>query len=263
MIIDVVTYNGEKELFDLRYHILKNYVDKFIVVEFDKTFSGKDKNATFLDIEKEYPKVEYLFVKEYIYNKYHDLAISSPNTEYGKGAEHWIREFCQKESIKDCLVGLQDDDLVFIGDCDEIWNPKVLEWKNDYGVGKLKLLVYTYFLDNRSDENFAGTIFGQYKFIKDEVLNHLRTQSRPSIAPYGWHFTSMGGLEEVRRKLESSYTADSYYTPEVKDKLEERFGKSDYMGRGFKFWIDETDWPEYLKLNKEKYGQMFYRNPSV
>src|SRR3990167_5149673 len=103
-VIDVCTYNGEKELFEIRYNILKDFVDEFRVIEFDKTFSGKSKNSTF---NQHWHKVNYYYITEDIWSEYEDLAISSPNTNYGKGVEHWIREFCQKESIKECLTDLE------------------------------------------------------------------------------------------------------------------------------------------------------------
>ena len=68
----------------------------------------------------------------------------------------------------------------------------------------------------------------------------------------------MGGVDEVRRKLNDSYTKDSYNTSEVQDKLEERFGTKDYIGRNkFKFWFDESDLPRYILENKEKYQHLF------
>src|SRR3990167_2817302 len=112
MIIDTTTFNGERELFDIRYNVLKDYVDEFRVVEFDQTFSGKPKESTF---NQKWDKVKHYFVTEDIWSKYEELARSSPNTEYGKGAKHWQTEFMMKESLKDCLADLKDNDLVFIG----------------------------------------------------------------------------------------------------------------------------------------------------
>ena len=117
MIYDIITVNGEVELFEIRYNILKDFVDEFRVIEFDKTFSGKPKSSIF---NQNWPKVKHYFITEDIWSKYEELAKSSPNTQYGKGAEHWVREFCMKESIKDCLTDLKDDDVVFIGDVDEL-----------------------------------------------------------------------------------------------------------------------------------------------
>lgn len=253
-VIDVVTYNGEKELFDIRYNILKDYVDEFIVIEFDKTFSGKDKPYYFKEIAYKYPKVKYGFFGENVWHKYMDLAKSSPNT---KGAEHWSEEFCQKEYIKDAIsfLNLNDDDLVFVGDCDEVWGEESLYLNKPMKIG---LKVYTYYLNNKSSEQFWGTLVATYKDIKDECLNHLRTNARKSLRNYGWHFTSMGGYKEVERKLSDSYTRESYWTDTVEKNLKENIENSkDFLGRAFTYRIDESELPEYLKLNKEKYAHLF------
>lgn len=250
MIYDVVTFNGEHDLFEIRYNILKDYVDEFIVVEFDKTFSGRPKSQTFFRL---LPKVTYHFIEEEQYNKYMDLALSSPNTQ---GASHWIREFCQKESIKDCLTHLRDDDIVFIGDCDEIWDKEILEAPETNIIWKLKLKIYTYYLNNHSSEEFYGTICGFYKNFKDKCLNHLRSNSPKTGHTFGWHFTSLkDGLE---RKLTDSYTEESYAIPEVLCNLKENIENNrDFLGRDFKYEVDESELPKYLLENKQKYLHLF------
>jgi hypothetical protein len=256
MIYDVITYNGEADLLEIRLNLLKDYVDQFIIVESRYTFSGKVKPLYFLretDRYKNFP-IKFFQINEWD-DELRELAKSSPNTK-GMGSYHWEREFFQKESIKKALVHLQDDDIVFIGDCDEIWDPSALTLK---GVQKLKLRVYSYYLNNRSDEEFWGPIVGKYKNIKNEVLNHLRTKAQKTKEYHGWHFTNMGGLEQVRRKLNDSYTAESYNTPEIQNKLEERFGKSDYIGRNFTFTIDDSELP---MIDRVKYSHLF-RQPLV
>lgn len=258
MVIDVITYNGEAELFEIRYNILKDHVNEFIVVEFDKTFSGKPKESTFK--YQDWPKVKYCFVTEDTWSKYLEMARESPNTQ---GAEHWKTEFAQKESIKDCLTHLNNDDTVFIGDCDEIWDPFwVRMWKTGK-TAKLKLKVYTYYLNNRSSEEFWGPIVTQYEQIKDFCLNHIRSidinndwKNKESHwktpGEYGWHFTSL--KDNLRKKLEDSYTSDSYASPPVMDNLEENIKQNkDFLGRDFKYTIDESHWPGYLVINREKY----------
>lgn len=252
MICDVITYNGEDELFEIRYNVLKEFVSEFRVVEFDKTFSGKPKGKTF---DKDYPGVKHYYVTEEAWGRYRDLAISSPNTEYGKGAEHWITEFCQKESIKDCLADLRDDDMVFIGDCDEIWNPESTT-RSEWGL-KLKLKVYSYFLNNRSSEEFWGTINAHWGVIKNKCLNHVRVSSPKSEEYHGWHFTSMGGHERVQQKLTDSYTEETYASQRVLKNLKENIDTNkDFLGRRFRYVRDETEWPEYLRENKEKYTHL-------
>lgn len=257
MIYDVFMYNGETDILEIRLNTLKNFADQFILIESPLTFSGRTK-APYFPIQRERFRdfnIKYFEIDESD-SKLWDMARGSPNTH---GAEHWKREFVQKESIKKALVDLKDEDIVFISDCDEIWNPEVLKEFND-GIYRVRQKVYVYYLNQRSNEEWTGTLLTRYKNIKDACLNHLRTTIHPIIGS-GWHFTSMGGLTEVQRKLNDSYTEESYNREADRNKLAERWGKEDWFGRDFRFWLDESDWPEYLRLNKDKYAQMLSNNP--
>ena len=256
MVIDVVSYNGEKELFELRYNILKDFVDEFRVIEFDQTFSGKPKSPLFA---QSWPKIKSYFITKDIWSKYEELAKSSPNTEYGQGAKHWITEFCQKESIKDCLTDLSRYDMIFIGDCDEIWDSSA--FKVDLPA-KLKLKVYSYYLNNKSSEDFWGTLIVTPHQLKGACLNHLRSNPYiQTIDEYGWHFTSIGGPNKVKNKLTDSYTNDSYANDWVLNNLEQNIlDNKDFMGRDFKYTISEEEWPQYLRNNKDKYKHLCLMN---
>jgi hypothetical protein len=251
-IIDVVTYNGEADLFDIRYNILRDYVDQFIVVEFGESFSGRPKEMQF-PIDK-YSDVAYSFFTQKDYSKYRGLAKSSPNTV---GAEHWKTEFMQKESIKDCLTHLQDEDIVFISDCDEVWNPADADDRVYGAVHKLPQIVYTYWLNNRSSEPWHGTIKARYKTIRDKCLNHLRSKDhlKQNLSPDGWHFTSLH--DQMRRKLEDSYTKETYANDWVMSHLDENIKQNkDFLGRSFTYKTDESDWPQYLKDNRHLYKHL-------
>ncbi len=124
MIYDVFTYNGEKDILDIRFNTLSPFVDKFVIIEFDKTFSGKKKPRLLLrdwnsDWQQFLDKIDYVQIKEEVYNGYESLADTSPNVPKN-GPAHWKREFCQKESIKNAISDLKDEDIVFIGDVDEL-----------------------------------------------------------------------------------------------------------------------------------------------
>lgn len=260
-------YNGERDMLDLRLHILSPVVDKFIVVEAKTTFSGNPKPLYFWAHQESFKpfwkKLNYFVVDEN-YSKAEILqAEQSPNTA---GAAHWKREFLQKESIHKALIAneVKDDDIIFIGDADEIWNPMCAKTAKfslalmPQGIIKLKLKVYVYWLNNASSEQFWGPIVTKYSTIKDRCLNEVRSDtSNRNNLELGWHFTSMGGLREVRRKLNDSYTAESYNTDDVQLKLVERMNDSkDYLGRTFHFKIDTKDWPDYLKANRQQYTHL-------
>ena len=261
MIYDIVSYCGERDILDIRFNVLYPYVDKFIIVEFDETFSGKKKPKYLLkdwnkDWVKFLDKIDYAWIPKSEWSKYEDLATSSPNTQYGKGAKHWTQEFCMKEAIRDALKGLNDEDIVFLGDADELWNPE--QFKGPITSCKLKLKVYSYYLNNRSNEEFWGTIVAQYKDIKGKCLNHLRTNDLSRTQEeFGWHFTSLGGYEKVKQKLTDSYTSDSYASPQVLNNLKENINANrDFLWRQFNYTNDESDWPAYLKHNRMAYKHL-------
>ncbi len=261
MILDIFTYNGEKDILDIRLNVLYPYVDKFIIVEFDETFSGLKKPKYLLkdwnkDWVKFLDKIDYAYIPKSEYSKYEDLADTSPNVPKG-GPKHWRQEFCQKEAIKDTILELKDNDIVFIGDVDEI--PDMNQFKSfTLYPCKIKLRVYSYYLNNRSNEEFWGTIVAQYKDIKDKCLNHLRTNGFQKTAyDLGWHFTSQGGYENVKKKLTDSYTSDSYASPQVLNNLEQNINENhDFLGRQFNYIHDEHNWPTYLRDNREIYRHL-------
>lgn len=263
-VIDVFTFNGEYDLLEIRLNILNDYVDQFIIVEAPTTFSGKPKPLYYEEQKERYAKwhnkIKYFVIDERYSDDEYLQAMGSPNTH---GATHWQHEFLQKESIKKALTHLNDEDMVFIGDVDEIWEMVSLppeETETQYGgTGKLKLRVYSYYLNNRSNEEFWGTLVGKYGNIKNECLNHLRSNPNAKSNSYcGWHFTSMGGYEEVKRKLSDSYTRESYWTEQVENNLKDNVEKSkDFLGRGFTYSIDESELPQYLLDNKDKYKHLW------
>lgn len=256
MIIDATTFNGEFDLLEIRLNILDEYVDQFVIVEAPTTFSGKPKPLYYKQQEERYAKwkdkIKYFVIDENYSDEERKQAENSPNT---RGAEHWKHEFLQKESIKKALTHLNDGDVCFIGDCDEIWDDSLLPRQPGI-VSKLKLKVFTYYINNRSDEEFYGTITGYYKDIKDECLNHLRVNANKTFGFCGWHFTSL--KDGLKRKLTDSYTSDSYASPEVMANLEDNIENNrDFLGRPFTYTIDESELPKYIIDNKLRYAHLF------
>ena len=257
-VYDVMTYNGEIDMLRLHLNVLGPYVDRFFILEANKTFTGKDKPLYFFQqeryVEPFWKKIEYFVVNDWKDEALWAQAHASPNTQ---GASHWAREFYIKEQIHDCLKGLNDEDLCLIGDVDEILDPTA-DFRSERPF-KAKLRVYAYYLNNLSDEQFWGTLVAQYKDIKGQCLNHMRSdKSLYSQGDcLGWHFTSQGGEKMVRRKLDDSYTKESYNTVAVQSMLAQRLESgTDYLGRPFNFTTDEEHWPDYLKLNRHRYRHL-------
>lgn len=255
MIYSVFTYNGERDI--LRLHMeCTPWVDKYIIVEANQTFSGHPKHLYFFQENRFFKpwwrKIDYFIVNNWNDQALWDMADASPNTA---GAHHWKREFYIKESIHKAFkaVGVNDGDMVYLGDVDEI--PR--KWDGRTPV-KLKLDVYAYYLNNRSNEQFWGTLVAPYSYLKDKILNHERSRTDIRTGEFhGWHFTSQGGLKEVERKLHDSYTPESYDTASVQAGLPERHALGiDCFGRNFAFITDESAWPEMLIKNRSRYSHL-------
>ena len=259
MIKDCISYNGEADILEIRLNVLDKVVDEFVIVEMKETFSKLSKPLYFKQQKERFakflPKIKY-YVNE---NTEEDrkLAASSPNTG---GNPFWQEVFMMYESIKKPLIGSHDDDIIFISDCDEIWNPEI-EFFN-HRISRLEQLVYIGYLNNRSSEPWMGTVITDYKTLKDNALNHIKAPSTQNgitadiIKDGGWHFTYQGGKNELRRKLISTDTKHSHYGIPI-ETIEEKIEKNeDFFGRGFTYWVDESQWPEYLKENREKYKHL-------
>jgi hypothetical protein len=251
-VIDIITYHNESDLFDLRYNVLEPFVDEFIVVESASTFGGLPKELNFPKIKDKYKKVTYWVNPDEYTEEEAEQARISPNTG---GVPRWMHEFLQKESIQKAITHLQDEDMVFIGDVDEIWDVRALE--NYEKLRKLKLRVYTYYLNLLSSEEFHGPIQAKYKDIKGQCLNHLRTGNpeKNTTEYYGWHFTNQGGLDAVKQKVYDQYNPD-VFGDQTYHNLEARFGQIDYIGRRFNFEVNESDWPPWLKEHRQHYQHM-------
>ena len=251
--IDAFSYAGEADILELRLKMLDSVVDAFVIVEANYTFSGHEKPLHYeLQKERFAPwahKIKYYVVDNEFSPEEVEQARVSPHTG---GHFRWMLEFLQKEAIHKALTHLDDEDIVYVGDVDELW-----KHREPNGVEKLKLRVYTYFINLHSTEEFWGPIRAKYRDIKGQCLNDLRNNKDYRTEDYqGWHFTNQGGLEAVKQKIVDQYNADFFAIAPIQDNLEQRFGKQDYIGRDFVLTEDESEWPQFLRENREQFTHL-------
>lgn len=281
---DVFTFYNELDMLELRLEMLNDYVDQFVLIECVETFSGRPKPLYYQENKERFKKWHHKITHHITYDppkSFEDLrerlvsdaadkltkqislqALTSTNVPPGE--LHWLKEFYQKENIRRALItsGAQFEDLCFITDLDEIWNTD-LEYEaiDQHSIYKLRQLVYSGWMNVRSSEEWAGTLLTRYKNIEGVCLNHLRTPSKTEytyIENGGWHFTFMGGEEQVKKKLEA-YGHQEYNNDGIKNEVKDRLlaGK-DVLGRNhFRFWEDESELPDSIKNNKQKYNKFF------
>ena len=250
MIYDSCYFLNELDLLEIRFETLDRYVDKFVVVECNQTFSGKQKPFLIQENWKRYEKWHHKIIYYPFSNplKSEDLvAVALKSPCVGNGEDFWVREFVIKESLKDALSDCKDDDIIFVSDLDEFWNFNHGFYPRENEVLKPRQLPYLYFFNQRTDEDWlgwSGTICTRYKTIKHGILNHLRDdnlQEFSVIENGGWHFNSIGG------KSKKQLAADH---PLV-------WSKGDWDRREVNMRKDESQLPrEILKL-RNKYPDYF------
>ncbi len=239
-VFDVTQIFNELDLLEIRFNILDPHVDVFVIGQSRQTFSGKEKPLYFDAMDSRWNKWKYKI-----------RVINIPDSHI---TDSFHMAAYQKDYLRNALTICQPEDTIYYGDVDEIWTPQKEE-------GKLKQYNYSYYLNNRSSEEWQGTNVFKYKNIRN--LNDIRADHSHVLENGGWHFSNQGGADQIRKKLEA-YDHQEFNRDIIKDNIELRmqYGE-DYVGRGvdwqgkpFTMWLEEENWPLYLKENKEQWKHL-------
>ena len=134
-IYDCFQYFNEEHIADLRFNILDEFVDYFVIVESTVNHQGKEKKLQF-DIgkyQKFKKKIKYIIVDDTPEN------IKKPH----EGGESLVEQH-QRNSLMKVLNKANDEDLIILSDVDEIPNLKKLNLfnKKNFGVFSQKMFMY-------------------------------------------------------------------------------------------------------------------------
>ena len=227
MLIDAFTYFNEKELVELRIKYLNPIVDYFVVIESNITFAGKKKNWNFPDVLKNK-------LKEFSHKiQYHQLniEISEIQNEESwiiddiKGDDFWRIENFQRNYIKKACNKFSEDDILIISDLDEIPSIKKLNFilSSDFKkISPIALEQHLFHLDCNylRLESWRGSIVTTMKICNSNSPQKFR-RLRNRISHFtdgGWSFSSFGGHERVKEKIESyahsEHNSDKFKNPE-------------------------------------------------
>ena len=159
-IYDCITFYQGNLLFEMRFNILKDIVDYFVVCEANKTHTGQYKEYNF----------DKSFLSKYgekiIYIQVDDL----PNIKI-KGKKDYQLLKIQMENLFRGIVKAKDDDLIIFSDEDEIPNPLAISHfkKNDYKFGLFLQNMYYYKLNilglDEGDGDWAGSRICKKKYL--------------------------------------------------------------------------------------------------
>lgn len=206
-IYDCFTFFNELDLLEIRLSELYDFVDYFVIVEGNKSFSGKRKDLIFEKNAKRFSKwkdkIIYLPTKLPELNLFDKLIIKlldskkipkfgtnslglnfiSANLRIGR----WKFVYSQRDAIINGLGSVKDEDIIMFSDLDEI--PKEKEIKklakllerNKYVYFKQKPSLYYINGIVNNTMPWIGTIALKYKTLKKELHNRFSYIRNPSI----------------------------------------------------------------------------------
>jgi len=259
-IIDCITFFDNNFMFELRYNVLKNYVDYFVVCESKFDHRGNPKKVNFIrKDEYDFTKIKYFLLEE----------------AFPKNTNIWENQAIQREFLLESTNFAEPEDYIFFSDPDEIPNPEILinfELKKKYGIFMQKCFNYKFNLFNSYESPWEGSRVSKKKdlksinFMRQKIksknlnYNFLRIDKEKNIQIFnagGWHFNNILDPQEISLKLKtfahSEFSSEEFSSPNViKEKIEK---KIDLFNRGHnykKIEINET-FPKYFLNNLEKY----------
>ncbi len=259
-IYDCFQYFNEEHIVDLRFNILDQSIDYFVVVESTVNHQGQPKKLQF-DINK-YPKfkdkIKYIIVDDTPEN------IKKPH----KGGESLVEQH-QRNSLMRVLSKAQDEDIIILSDVDEIPDLKKLKLfdKKKLAVFSQKMFMYKLNLLNLDESGWHGSKICLKKNLKSpQWLRDLKFKKYPFwridkprniqiIPDGGWHFAYLQSPENISKKIKS-FAHGEFNKDHLVDekKIASKIEKGeDVFERGYnikKIEIDET-FPQFIQLNKK------------
>lgn len=209
-LFDCFIFNGELDLLEIRLNILYEYVDKFVILEGEETFTGL-KKPLYLDenqsrFDKFSDKITYLVAPT-------PSSIPCP----------WSRESFHRNCLIEGVLKAHEDDFIILSDVDEIPNPSCFYFylTRINEPFTLQLADHCFYLNclfvqepemlgsvicrksmitklfekwDKSYYGFSGVGFQQ---LRNNRKNFLQ------IPNAGWHYQNIMSDDDICKKLES------------------------------------------------------------
>ena len=260
-IYDCFSYLDEDLLLNLRFNILNDYVDYFVIIEGNKTWQNNKKELKF-NIDK--------------FEQFKKKIIYIPVTDMPDGDNPYKRENFQRNAISRATEKADKDDLIIISDLDEIPNPKkikLFEKKMRFAVFKQLHFYYKLNLHSQKNPHWYGSRICVKRYLKSpQWLRDLKFKKRPFwridkirlnniIEDGGWHFCNLKEPEKLLYKYKNLCETDDPHI--FKEKIDRKFlnideikkrinNGSDIIGRdeNYKPIKLDTKFPDYILEKK-------------
>jgi hypothetical protein len=257
-IIDTFLFYNEFDLLELRLTEHYDHVDEFVILEFDRTFTGISKPYILEDQLDRYKqwrdKITYIKVS------------GGPDVDLSNPKSVWDNEFWQFNQMSRGWKNVQDDDVVLICCVDEMFRPEFFEYirNTDYGHYVPKLPIFYCKFNMLGLQEYKSWAIGHRGFTSTprelRDMDYIPGKTKTVLEHAGWHFSYMGDEEWIKNKLKS-FSHVEVNQPHIIDNISiDNFINSgvDFFQRGDFKWIPvdlDLYFPKSILENKEKYAK--------
>jgi len=281
MICDCFSFFNELDLLEIRLNTLDKVVDKFILAESPLTHTGNPKPLYYAENKERFSKFNDRII-HIVVDDFPAMPDDMPAREKAWTRENWQRNAIVRGLPKD----IKDEDILLISDLDEIPSPEYVQKaaSNPIGVIRLDLKAYCFFINlrnvsypiwNNGTRVLTWHTFNDPKTYADSkyaeccvaAVNQGPSATRVRflkpdkiLKPAGWHFSYLGGVEAIQRKMKS--IAHTEFDTDERTSLENIRNRL-MRGRGFvnsaeRFLPEVIDasFPGEITQNKEKYNAL-------
>ena len=289
-IIDCTTYYSEDLMLDIRFNILNEFVDKFIIVESKFSHSGEQKKLNF-DInkfQKFKDKIEYLIIE----NEPDGIIENIENSSEIKRKNSLLRIEQSYDFIMNALDDVDDNDLVCLSDNDEIPNFNseyfkksnndififkqlffyykfnlfydLIPWYGTKACRKKKLLSFSWLRNLKNKK---------YPFWRvDTLFSNLKHMNLQIVEDGGWHFTNIKTAKDIYTKLSNfghhnEFDVSGINVEDIQKCIDNKIVNYDHRAdkslekkynANYKLRVvDDKILPNYLVKNKNKFKEWF------
>ena len=222
-IYDCFTFCNEFDLLELRLRELYDHVDYFVLVEANKTFQNKDKEL-------------YFWKNKDQFLPWMDKIVHVPVVDMPVNTDTWGRERFQRDAIKGGIIGADLNDIIMIGDIDEIPRIETIAtlrtssqsiWGFRMPLFNFKFNYMMYTQDYYTV--WSGAIrlgllnspedFRRMRHVLNQCPFNFSDDNVQIIEHAGWHFTYLGNEDFAKSKIQS-FAHDETNRPDIIDQLD-------------------------------------------
>lgn len=252
MIIDTTLINDEFHMLDLRIELTKNYVDRWVICEGNRTMSGKPKPYHLSNNIQRYAHLGDRLVV---------VKLDIPETW-----TNWDIENGQRAALLDGYKDCAEDDIVMHSDLDENLNPELFEeivslLNESNQPVTCTLDFYVYRFDQKVNRKWAGNVVAKKFMFKDPCelykglqagVGHAQKKkdrshcvSFPKIA--GWHWGWMGNDDIIRNKAVSCIETQNWDTEKMLKHFHEGNNGDAINGKTITEFVADPGYPKIVE----------------